>query len=229
MSTLQMERRAFLKISVAASGGLLIGLYLPGASKLAAAQERSASAFMPNAFLRIGTDERVTVIVNHSEMGQGVYTALPMLLAEELDADWSKIGYESAPVDAKYNHPIFGMQITGGSSSVYSGFEQYRGRGALECRSGKSAYGIRNGTRWHESQVKLRSARRSSGKDDTARKGHSKGCQGVQADRHAGKAARYSRKNKWQSRFWHRRQKCWNAYRGGCPRSCVRRKGEELR
>ncbi len=130
MSTLQMERRAFLKISVAASGGLLIGLYLPGASKRAAAQERSASAFMPNAFLRIGTDERVTVIVNHSEMGQGVYTALPMLLAEELDADWSKIGYESAPVDAKYNHPIFGMQITGGSSSVYSGFEQYRNAGA---------------------------------------------------------------------------------------------------
>ncbi len=130
MSTLQMERRAFLKISVAASSGLLIGLYFPGANKLVAAEEKSASAFMPNAFLRIGTDERVTVIVNHSEMGQGVYTALPMLLAEELDADWSKIGYESAPVDAKYNHPIFGMQITGGSSSVYSGFEQYRNAGA---------------------------------------------------------------------------------------------------
>ena len=130
MSTLQMERREFLKISVAASGGLLIGLYLPGASKLAVAEERSGSAFMPNAFLRIGTDERVTVIVNHSEMGQGVYTALPMLLAEELDADWNKVGYESAPVDAKYNHPVFGMQITGGSSSVYSGFEQYRNAGA---------------------------------------------------------------------------------------------------
>ena len=130
MSTLQMERREFLKISVAASGGLLIGLYLPGASKLAVAEERSGSAFMPNAFLRIGTDERVTVIVNHSEMGQGVYTALPMLLAEELDADWNKVGYESAPVDAKYNHPVFGMQITGGSSSVWSGFEQYRNAGA---------------------------------------------------------------------------------------------------
>src|SRR6266705_2464964 len=130
MSAFQMERREFLKFSVAASGGLLIGVYLSGASKLAVAEERSGSAFMPNAFLRIGTDERVTVIVNHSEMGQGVYTALPMLLAEELDADWSKIGYESAPVDAKYNHPIFGMQITGGSSSVYSGFEQYRNAGA---------------------------------------------------------------------------------------------------
>ena len=85
---------------------------------------------MPNAFVRIGTDERVTVIVNHSEMGQGVYTSLPMLLAEELDADWSKVGYESAPVDPKYNHPAFGMQMTGGSSSVWSGMEQFRQAGA---------------------------------------------------------------------------------------------------
>jgi isoquinoline 1-oxidoreductase subunit beta len=130
MNTLQMERREFLRFSVAASGGLLIGLYLPCASKSAVAEERSGGAFMPNAFLRIGTDERVTVIVNHSEMGQGVYTALPMLLAEELDADWNKVAYESAPVDAKYNHPVFGMQITGGSSSVWSGFEQYRNAGA---------------------------------------------------------------------------------------------------
>src|SRR5258708_33819595 len=126
----QMERREFLMFSVVASGGLLIGLYLPGASKLAVAEERSGSVFMPNALLRIGTDERVTVIVNHSEMGQGVYTALPMLLAGELDADWNKVGYESAPVDPKYNHPVFGMQITGGSSSVWSGFEQYRNAGA---------------------------------------------------------------------------------------------------
>lgn len=130
MSTLHMRRREFLQFSVAASGGLLIGFYLPGASRLAAEEERSGSTFMPNAFLKIGTDERVTVIVNHSEMGQGVYTALPMLLAEELDADWNKIAYESAPVDAKYNHPVFGMQMTGGSSSVWSGFEQYRKAGA---------------------------------------------------------------------------------------------------
>jgi isoquinoline 1-oxidoreductase subunit beta len=130
MSTLDMERRQFLKFSLAASGGLLLGLYLPGKSKLALAQEQSASVFMPNAFVRIGTDERVTVIVNHSEMGQGVYTALPMLLAEELDADWKNVGFESAPVDAKYNHPVFGMQITGGSTSVWSAFEQFRKAGA---------------------------------------------------------------------------------------------------
>jgi isoquinoline 1-oxidoreductase beta subunit len=124
-----MARREFLKFSVAASGGLLLGFYFPGTGNQASAQT-SASAFMPNAFVRIGTDEQVTVIVNHSEMGQGVYTSLPMLLADELDADWSKVSFESAPVDAKYNHPAFGMQMTGGSSSVWSGLEQFRQAGA---------------------------------------------------------------------------------------------------
>ncbi|HEY6253641.1 MAG TPA: xanthine dehydrogenase family protein molybdopterin-binding subunit, partial [Candidatus Angelobacter sp.] len=61
---------------------------------------------------------------------QGVYTALPMILADELDADWSKVGYESAPVDPAYNHPVFGMQMTGGSTSVWSSFEQFRKAGA---------------------------------------------------------------------------------------------------
>jgi isoquinoline 1-oxidoreductase beta subunit len=124
-----MPRRDFLRFSVAASGGLLIGFYFPGISGTASAQA-TANEFMPNAFVRIGTDEQVTVIVNHSEMGQGVYTSLPMLLAEELDADWSKVGFESAPVDPKYNHPVFGMQMTGGSSSVWSGMEQFRQAGA---------------------------------------------------------------------------------------------------
>lgn len=130
MSTFQMKRREFLKFSLAASGGLLVGLYLPGKSKLALARDQSESVFMPNAFVRIGTDDRVTVIVNHSEMGQGVYTALPMLLAEDLDADWKKVGFEPAPVDPKYNHPVFGMQITGGSTSVWSSFDQFRQAGA---------------------------------------------------------------------------------------------------
>ena len=125
-----MERREFLKFTVAASGGLLIGIYLPSASKLARADENVADGFMPNAFVRIGSDDRITVICNHSEMGQGVYTALPMLLAEELDADWNKVHFESAPVDPKYNHPVFGMQMTGGSTSVWSSFQQFREAGA---------------------------------------------------------------------------------------------------
>jgi isoquinoline 1-oxidoreductase beta subunit len=125
------ERRNFLKASVMASGGLLIGFRFPAIAPAASISEPAANTFMPNAFVRIGTDERVTVIVNHSEMGQGVYTSLPMLLADELDADWNKVGFEPAPVDPKYNHPAFGMQITGGSSSVWSGLEQFRQAGAV--------------------------------------------------------------------------------------------------
>lgn len=125
----QLARRDFLRLTVAASGGLLIGFYFPGLSSRAEAEE-TGKQFSPNAFVRIGTDERITVVVNHSEMGQGVYTALPMILADELDADWSKVGYESAPVDPVYNHPVFGMQLTGGSTSVWSSFEQFRKAGA---------------------------------------------------------------------------------------------------
>jgi isoquinoline 1-oxidoreductase subunit beta len=128
-STAELPRRDFLRLSVAASGGLLIGFYFPGVSRGAEA-EQTGKQFSPNAFVRIGTDERITVVVNHSEMGQGVYTALPMILADELDADWSKVGYESAPVDPAYNHPVFGMQMTGGSTSVWSSFEQFRKAGA---------------------------------------------------------------------------------------------------
>src|SRR6266699_1633036 len=125
-----IHRREFLKVSIGAGGGLLLGFRLGGTGETLAMQNGSAASFAPNAFVRIGTDERVTVIVNHSEMGQGVYTSLPMLLAEELDADWNNVAFESAPVDPKYNHPVFGMQMIGGSSSVWSGVEQFRQAGA---------------------------------------------------------------------------------------------------
>jgi len=85
---------------------------------------------MPNAFIRIGTDDIVTIIVNKSEMGQGVYTSLPMLVAEELEVDWSKIRFEAAPVDPAYNHTQWGMQGTGGSTSVWSEWERLRKAGA---------------------------------------------------------------------------------------------------
>src|SRR5437867_1722240 len=125
---LNLSRRDFLKTGAAAGGGLVLGLYLPLGNRLAAQQ--SNAPFAPNAFIRIGTDDWVTVIVNHSEMGQGVYTALPMLVAEELDADWSKVRVESAPVDAAYNHTTFGMQMTGGSTSTWSEYDRLRNAGA---------------------------------------------------------------------------------------------------
>jgi isoquinoline 1-oxidoreductase subunit beta len=124
---LNLSRRDFLKTGAAAGGGLVLGLYLPLGNRIANAQEKT---FAPNAFIRIGTDDWVTVIVNHSEMGQGVYTALPMLVAEELDADWSKVRVESAPVDPAYNHAVYGLQMTGGSTSTWSEYDRLRKAGA---------------------------------------------------------------------------------------------------
>jgi isoquinoline 1-oxidoreductase subunit beta len=132
MSAPEIKRRDFLKVGAAFGGGLLISLYIPEWTLAgdANAVPQTPKTFAPNAFVRIGNDEIVTVIVNKSEMGQGVYTSLPMLLAEELEADWTKIRYEPAPVAAVYNHPTFGIQITGGSMSTASEWERYRQMGA---------------------------------------------------------------------------------------------------
>src|SRR5689334_1849590 len=112
-----LSRRGFLKTGALAGGGLVLGVYLP---RLGGAAQEKAKTFMPNAFVRIGTDDVVTVIVNHSEMGQGPYTSIPMIVAEELDADWGKVRYEAAPVDPAYNHSVHGIQMTGGSTSTWS-------------------------------------------------------------------------------------------------------------
>jgi len=120
------SRRDFLKTSALAGGGLLIGFTLPGASRLA----QAADVFSPNAYIRIATDNQITVICGLSEMGQGVHTAIPMLVAEELDADWSRIKVMQAPADPAFNNPIFGMQATGGSTSVRGHWEPMRKAGA---------------------------------------------------------------------------------------------------
>ncbi len=122
------NRRDFLKVGLAAGGGLLIGIRFPRADSVAAAS--GSDVFRPNAFLRIGTDDIVTVVLGKSEMGTGIYTSLPMLAAEELDADWRNVRVEAAPVDKEYFHPTFGIQMTGGSSSVTSEWERLRKAGA---------------------------------------------------------------------------------------------------
>lgn len=128
------SRRDFLKSSAVVGGGLVIAFLVPGAHRFAAAQADAVAAgtapFVPNAFLRIGADDSVTVLIAHSEMGQGIWTALPMLIAEELDADWSKIRVEHAPAAPAYAHTMFGMQMTGGSTSTATEFERYRQAGA---------------------------------------------------------------------------------------------------
>ena len=121
------SRRGFLKTSGAAA--LVIGFALPAATGRALAANDGA-VFSPNAWLRITPDNRVTVVCGSAEMGQGVLTAIPMLLAEELDADWSKVSVEQAPVDKAYNNPMFGMQATGGSTTVRAHWEPLRKAGA---------------------------------------------------------------------------------------------------
>ena len=91
----------------------MLSFYLPAFGKFKNAGIPTPPNFAPNAFIRIGTDDIITVIVNHSEMGQGAYTSLPMLIADELDADWSKIRIEPAPVDPAYNNLQTGMQSYG--------------------------------------------------------------------------------------------------------------------
>ena len=123
------SRREFLKSSAVIGGGLVVAFCVPVAGRFANAKA-TESTFVPNAFLRVGSDDTVTVLIAHSEMGQGIWTALPMLIAEELDADWSKIRVEHAPAAKDYLHTVFGAQMTGGSSSVWSEFERYRQAGA---------------------------------------------------------------------------------------------------
>jgi isoquinoline 1-oxidoreductase beta subunit len=127
------SRRQFLEHSALAFGGLVIAIAVPGARRFAFAQGTPDAAKLPppNAFLRIGTDDQVAVLISHAEMGQGIWTALPMLIAEELDADWSKVTVAHAPVAPVYAHTAFGMQMTGGSSSTWSEFDRYRQAGAL--------------------------------------------------------------------------------------------------
>jgi isoquinoline 1-oxidoreductase beta subunit len=127
------SRREFLKISAGNAAGLVIGFYLPGAAALAQQGPAPAGSKLPapNAFLRIGTDESITVLLAHSEMGQGIWTTLPMLVAEELECDWSKIRVEHAPAAPVYAHTAFGMQMTGGSTTTWSEFDRYRQVGAL--------------------------------------------------------------------------------------------------
>ena len=124
-------RRGFIKTSAAVGGGLLVSWYGPHLGAMGDTVSAEGKDFAINAFVRIGTDETVTVVAAHSEMGQGVYTSLPMLLNEELQADWSKIKVEGAPVDKVYNHPVFGMQMTGGSTTTAAEWERYRKMGAV--------------------------------------------------------------------------------------------------
>ena len=126
-----LKRRQFLKTSAAASAyaasGLIIGFHLPANAKGAAS---AAKTVQPNAWVKIGTDNSVTIICHRSEMGQGTYTSMPMLVAEELEVDLRAVKIEMAPVDPAYINKLLGGQLTGGSTSVRDAWTTLRQAGA---------------------------------------------------------------------------------------------------
>jgi isoquinoline 1-oxidoreductase beta subunit len=133
-AALSSTRRDFLKTAGAAGAvALTIGFEWTVSTRraLAGPAPGAGVAFIPNAFLRIGADNRVTVIAKHVEMGQGAYTGIATIVAEELDADWAQIQVESAPADAKrYANLVFGtLQGTGGSSAMANSWMQLREAG----------------------------------------------------------------------------------------------------
>jgi isoquinoline 1-oxidoreductase beta subunit len=133
------SRRRFLQSTAAAAAGFTLGFHLPGKAfaQMAGPGQGGARAvaggpWQPNAFVRVGSDNTVTVIVKHLEMGQGTFTGLPTVVADEMDAAWSQIRVEAAPADAKlYNNLLMGpIQGTGGSTAMANSFEQLRKAGA---------------------------------------------------------------------------------------------------
>ena len=144
------SRRAFLKAGGATGAALVVTFALPlGTTRVMAANAQGTS-FSPNAFVRITADNRVTVVCGSSEMGQGVLTAIPMLVAEELDADWKLVSVEQAPSDTAFNNPIFGMQATGGSTTIRAFYTPMRQAGAaareMLIAAAAKHWGVKPGT-----------------------------------------------------------------------------------
>jgi isoquinoline 1-oxidoreductase subunit beta len=126
----QLTRRTFLAASATAAGGLLVSLYLDLPLSAQQAPDTKPTIYPPDAFIHIRPDGKIVIQVNRLEFGQGVHTALPMLLADEMDADWSQIVAELAPAADIYRDPVRGMQMVGGSGSIATSFQQYRELGA---------------------------------------------------------------------------------------------------
>src|SRR5712671_914437 len=125
----RLSRRRFLRAGAAAGGGLVLSLRLPLAGGDIAAADYS---FVPNAFVRIGTNGQVILTMPYVEMGQGTYTSIPMLIAEELEVDLSQVQLEHAPPDEKrYGNPLLGgLQATGNSNAVRASWQPMRQAGA---------------------------------------------------------------------------------------------------
>jgi isoquinoline 1-oxidoreductase beta subunit len=129
-STVPLSRRTFLHASATAAGGFMVALYLDLPLTAQEGAQIKPQIYRPDAFIQIQPDGKIVIQVNRLEFGQGVQTALPMLLADEMDADWSQVVSQLAPAADVYRDPIRGMQLVGGSGSIATSFQQYRELGA---------------------------------------------------------------------------------------------------
>ncbi len=133
----QLNRRSFLKVTLLTGGAVVFGLNLPLRSRaeerfnIPAGSSEPVADFQPNAFIKIAPDGKVTVTVGQSEMGQGVLTSLPMIVADELEVEWDVVEYEQGPAGQAYANPAFKTQMTGGSSSVKVFFMPLRKSAAM--------------------------------------------------------------------------------------------------
>jgi isoquinoline 1-oxidoreductase beta subunit len=129
-NNLQFSRRCFLRVSATAAGGLLVSLYFDRSLAGQDVAQPKPMAYPPDAFVQIKQDGKILITVNRLEFGQGVQTSLPMILAEEMDADWTQVIGELAPAADVYKDPVLGFQVVGGSGSIAHSYQQYRELGA---------------------------------------------------------------------------------------------------
>jgi isoquinoline 1-oxidoreductase beta subunit len=167
MTTQIVSRRDFVVVLTATGGGLMLGWRVGDRPGVETAVAATPPGFAPNAFIRIGTDGRVTLVMPQVEMGQGMYTSMPMLIAEELEVGLDQLELEHAPPDDKlYANPLVGFQMTGASSSVKMLYQPLRKAGATARLMLIAAAA----QRWNVDPASCRAAKRMVSHPATGRK-----------------------------------------------------------
>ena len=146
-----LSRRSFIKVSGLTGAGLVLAFYIGDRSVAFATNDSAVKDFVPNAFLRIAPDGTIVIVSKGPEIGQGIKTAFPMIIAEELDADWSRVKVEQAAI----NPAVFGRQSAGGSRSIPTSWDQLRRAGA----AGRAMLVSAAARQWSVPEAELTTAR----------------------------------------------------------------------